>query len=176
MHRETALAVVVALTTSVFVTAPPAFADEAAQRATIETVRSVGKAMFFHVASQAVAGKVPCGGGDTGSESASSEGASEQPGGVYWSRCPEVSYDEANALLAPYLEPDPLPRVDGWGHALQFCIRRAGSGLFVGIRSPGRDGRFEGDVYQAGPFAPDELGRDLVWIDGYFVTWPQRQP
>lgn len=172
MHRKTALGVLLALTASGFLTAPAALADGAEQRTTLETMRNVGKAMFLYVAAQTVAGKAPCVEGEAGS----AQMPSEQPSGVDWSRCPGVSYDEANALLGPYLEPDPLPRVDGWGHALQFCIRTAGSGFFVGIRSPGRDGRFDGNVYQAGAFVPDELDRDLVWIDGYFVTWPQRLP
>lgn len=101
--------------------------------------------------------------------------ASSVPTSVDWSRCPQIRHDEAARLLeSEYIAT--LPRVDGWGHPLEFCLRREGAGgegFSIGVRSPGRDGRWEGRVYPVGAFAADDLDRDLVWLDGVFVTWPQ---
>lgn len=57
---------------------------------------------------------------------------------------------------------------------------RAGLGEGVGRpegrrrwrRPPGRDGTYSGDSYKVGPFPPDEHDTDVVWADGYFVSWP----
>lgn len=45
----------------------------------------------------------------------------------------------------------------------------------AGVRSPGRDGVFEGTTYAAGAYPVSDLDRDVVWIDGYFVTWPSKK-
>lgn len=139
-------------------------ADREAQKATIDTVRSIGRGMFLYLAAQTVAGRAPV-----------TQPVAEEAATADWSACPAVSHEEAAALLGPYLEPDPLPRVDGWGQPLELCIRRAGSGgPLLGVRSAGRDGRFQGPVYEVGKFDPADFDRDVVWMDGYFVTWPQR--
>jgi hypothetical protein len=67
-----------------------------------------------------------------------------------------------------------VPRHDGWGHELELCLEREvlATTHGAGIRSPGRDGRFEGDGYTAGPFPPAEPDHDVVWMDGFFVAWP----
>ena len=41
-----------------------------------------------------------------------------------------------------------------------------------GVRSRGRDGVAEGDAYTWGSFPPTEYDRDIVWMNGVFVTWP----
>ena len=70
-----------------------------------------------------------------------------------------------------------LPENDGWGHALEYCLHTsetAGSGHLVGVRSPGRDGRFDGTSYAPAGFDPAHSDHDdIVWIDGVFVTWPE---
>ena len=138
-----------------------------AQRATIHTVRAIGNAMFHYVAAETLAGRAP-----SPAPSASSTAAGAQR--FDWSACPAVTHEEAEAMLAPYLEPGALPRTDGWGHELALCVRREGSGPVIGIRSAGADGKFEGNLYEVGPFDPDDQDRDVVWLDGYFVRWPQR--
>ena len=35
------------------------------------------------------------------------------------------------------------------------------------------DGLFEGDTHEIGPFTAEDYDRDLVWGDGYFMTWPE---
>jgi len=92
-----------------------------------------------------------------------------------WSACPPISYDELAALLVG-THVEELPRTDGWGHDLEYCLDREHPGsdrYVVGVRSPGRDGRWQGNLYPVGGFAPDELDGDLLWIDGFFVTWPR---
>ena len=71
-----------------------------------------------------------------------------------------------------------VPKTDGWGHPLEYCLRTdgaLGAQYQLGVRGAGRDGRFEGDAYSTGPFPPTDVDRDVVWIDGFFVTWPERQ-
>lgn len=66
-----------------------------------------------------------------------------------------------------------VPQVDGWGHPIEFYFQ----GLHVPpprivIRSPGCDGRFEGETYETGPFAATDYRQDIVWAEGEFVRWP----
>ncbi len=71
-----------------------------------------------------------------------------------------------------------LPETDGWGHELELCLDRTPTTRerwIAGIRRPGRDGVFDGDSYPVGPFAASDLDRDVVWIDGFFVTWPSTE-
>ena len=42
------------------------------------------------------------------------------------------------------------------------------------IRSAGKDGVYSGDRYEAGTFAPGDTNQDLVWLDGFFVRWPEK--
>jgi hypothetical protein len=140
------------------------------QRGTVEAIRSTGMAMVLYVGAQTLAGNPPSPAAQPGTSDATDPATRFD-----WSACPSVSYDQAVTLLGPYVEPERLPRVDGWGHAMELCVRQEGSGPVVGIRSPGRDGRFEGAAYEVGPFEPTDFDRDLVWLDGYFVRWPQRQ-
>lgn len=97
---------------------------------------------------------------------------------IDWSRCPAISYDELAALLVPAYTKE-LHRRDGWGHPFEFCVNRdhlGASRYVVGVRSPGRDGRWEGDGYPIGRFEPEDVDRDLVWLDGFFITWPEAVP
>lgn len=70
-----------------------------------------------------------------------------------------------------------LPTEDGWGHPLEYRLRvdepLAEHVMFV--RSPGSDGELDSDSYQSGAFDPDETTRDIVWDDGYLISWPERQ-
>ena len=47
--------------------------------------------------------------------------------------------------------------------------------LVMSVRSPGADGRFDGDRYAVGSFDSADANADIVWVDGYFVRWPKRQ-
>jgi hypothetical protein len=105
---------------------------------------------------------------------ARSEAAAE-PAKLAWSLCPPISYGELQAILVEtYLED--LPRVDGWGHEIEYCLERSHFAAVLGLggaRSPGRDGVFEQGALRQGPFGLEELDHDIVWLDGFFVAWPQ---
>ncbi len=65
---------------------------------------------------------------------------------------------------------------DGWGHPLELYGSALGNMLdarVLLIRSPGRDGLFEGGEYEVGSFAVKDYDSDIVWADGYFVRWPE---
>ena len=93
-----------------------------------------------------------------------------------WSECRGVGAAEVEAIVVPRYLPE-LPILDGWGHPLEFCIAedlnrpRAA----VGVRSPGSDGRFEGPRYTMGGHPLTSTARDVVWIDGFFAPWPERE-
>ncbi len=85
--------------------------------------------------------------------------------------------EEVEKLLVPeYIQA--VPRTDGWGHAYEYYLDTENpvAERVMLIRSPGRDGKFSGSVYQIGPFEPGSFDEDIVWADGYFVRWPQAQP
>jgi hypothetical protein len=125
--------------------------------ATIAAMRSVGSAMFLWLTNQE---DVPM--------------SAMEPEEYDWSSCAAIGYAEALPLVGPGMVGE-VPRTDGWGHPFELCLWRPGypRGLLMGIRSPGRDGKFEGTVYRLGRFDPADPDRDLVWMDGTFVTWPQ---
>jgi hypothetical protein len=144
--------------------APPAPAQAAdgspdPQQVTIDRIREVGVALFGYLTDHPVSASSAGGGDDERHD---------------WSGCPALSHREATALLVPeYLKV--VPATDGWGHPLELCLRRvSGPGGSIGVRSAGRDGRFEGTSYQQGAFPSTRLDADLVWIDGYFVRWPEK--
>lgn len=138
-------------------------ADIAAAKATIDAMRTTGKALFAWLQAHPVAAAP----------------AAAQPGvpAVDWAQCPAISYDEARQLLVPEHVAE-VPRDDGWGRPLELCLRRSAheppGALSIGVRSAGRDGTFEGSTYTPGAFDALDFDRDVVWLDGYFVTWPQR--
>jgi hypothetical protein len=138
--------------------------DDAAARATIESVRTIGKALFGWVSAQP-------------RDESAAAAPSEEAVRVDWSQCPAISHAEAVALLVPTYVAS-LPATNGWGHPFELCLRRPVPGrgqMVMGVRSPGRDGRFENADYAVGAFSPEEHDRDVVWLDGYFMTWPQKQ-
>ena len=141
--------------------------DIAAAKATIEAMRATGRALYAWVQDQSAAAERE-GGGATGAAGTS----------VDWAQCPAITYEEARSLLVPAFAAD-LPREDGWGRPLELCLRHAAGepegARWIGVRSAGRDGVFEGATYRPGAFDAFDFDHDLVWLDGYFVTWPQRR-
>jgi len=137
--------------------------DNARVKETMQQIRDAGTAMFSWVT-------------DAVSPEDKARPTATTPEDYDWSRCPAISHDELAALLVPHYIKE-LPSTDAWGRPLEFCLDRkptTSHHLVAGIRSSGRDGSFEGTVYQPGAFPAQDTDRDLVWIDGYFITWPSR--
>lgn len=133
--------------------------DQAAQKRTVADLRNVGTAMMSWLTDQ------------VGAAAAGQETA--PPYDVR--QVPSISHQELQGLLVPdYLQT--LPERDGWGHPYEFRLSASDplARHVMSIRSPGRDGKFSGDVYEVEPFAPDHYDEDLVWADGFFLRWPQR--
>lgn len=76
-----------------------------------------------------------------------------------------VYEDVRDALVPTYIQR--IPRVDGWGNPIEF-------GAIInlyGIRSPGRDGVYEGASYVPG--SVDSPDGDIVFSNGNFVRYPE---
>ncbi len=84
-----------------------------------------------------------------------------------------LTYAEVTTLLSPTYMRN-IPRADGWGYSLDFATDQPIGGpqaTTYAIRSPGRDGRFSGSTYTAGPTT--EFDCDIVYSGGSFVVWPE---
>ena len=131
-------------------------ADREAQRQTVKDLRNVGTAMMAWLTDNHDGGGAasPCSGELS----------------IFGSACPLATPDQVVAALVPkYLAE--VPEKDGWGNPYQFLFARE---LFsVGMRSPGRDGKYEADEYSSSKVPPADYDRDLVWRNGFFVRWPQ---
>lgn len=91
-----------------------------------------------------------------------------------WSACPSITLDEARRLLGTAAGAW-LAERDGWGHPLEYCLRTEdpdAATYQVGVRSPGRDGRFDPGPYSPGGFDSSQPDHDVVWMDGFFVAYP----
>lgn len=76
-----------------------------------------------------------------------------------------VAYDTLQEALTPnYMKS--VPKSDGWGRPLEF----AANGRVYAIRSPGRDGEYEGTAYVPGE--TDSPDCDIVYSNGRFVRYP----
>ncbi len=133
-------------------------------QATVQVVRETGVAMWYWLADQR--GREP--------HEEEAQGMA-QPA---WAAC-AISAEDLGRLLVPK-HIKALPREDGWGHDLQYCLqfdkaRPDAAHTVLAVRSPGRDGKFSPDPYQTGPFPPSDVDQDIVWVNGYFVRWPERK-
>lgn len=140
---------------------PPAN-DEEAQKRTVAHIRNTGTAMFSWLTDQVGAGAA----GQSQTDAANTN--------FDFKHYPLVSRDELVKLLVPdYMQK--IPKTDGWGHPYEYYLNVANplAPQVMGIRSPGRDGKFSANNYTVGAFDPDDLDEDIVWADGFFVRWPQ---
>lgn len=139
---------------------------------TIERTRQVGSAMIYYLADACP--DVRCE-GDGCDFDAAWKGESSA---VTWGEaCNSVTFEELEAKLVPKHLPE-LPRFDGFGNAFEYCFRPADElcepKTVLGLRSAGKGGSYEGNTYRVGAFPGDQVERDVVWLDGYFATWPSR--
>lgn len=140
----------------------PAATDAAAQKRTLADIRNTGTAMFSWLTDQV---------------GAAAAGQSQtEPSDVDMDRYPVLSREELQQILVPqYMQT--VPERDGWGHPYEYYLNVEDlmAVHVMGIRSPGRDGRFSADSYTVTAFDPDDLDEDIVWADGFFVRWPQKK-
>jgi hypothetical protein len=138
---------------------PPALAAPTPQQQTLDSMRTIGVALFRWHADRYPAGTA----GADGELSAADLG-----------QIPVVDLAELERELVPAYAAE-LPRADGWGRAFEVrLLRGRRDHLMFSIRSAGADGRFEGTLYPVGAFPAAETDHDPVWVDGYFVRWPAR--
>jgi len=140
----------------------PAATDEEAQKRTVADIRNTGTAMFSWLTDQV---------------GAAAAGQSQtEIGDIDLDDYSVLSRDEVQSILLPqYMQT--VPEKDGWGNPYEYYLNVENplAVQVMGIRSPGRDGRFSADSYTVTSFDPSEFDEDIVWADGFFVRWPQRK-
>jgi len=89
---------------------------------------------------------------------------------------PSKTHQEIAAVLVPqYIQE--IPSVDAWRQPFEYFldVDNPNAELALGVRSTGRDHVAPSDTYATGAFDPTDYDQDLVWVNGGFVRWPQRQ-
>jgi len=98
-----------------------------------------------------------------------------------YSMPPTYAYADVKTDLVPQYMQE-LPENDAWGNPLVWC-RQADDDLLtqpnvMAIGSPGRDGAPTHAVcdqeIDSGSFDPTDYDQDIVWADGFFVRFPQK--
>ena len=85
----------------------------------------------------------------------------------------QISFDDLKKKLVPqYIQE--VPSKDGWGHPYEYFVSDSLlSRAVLLIRSPGKDGVYEGASYRVGTFDVKSFNDDIVWADGFFVRAPK---
>lgn len=142
--------------------------DLTKQRQTIVDLRTVGTAMYNWYKNEMEPKR---------SEEAHKKAEAESDAkSVDVSSVPVISREELEKVLVPKYIPS-IPQQDGWGHPYDFRLNTQDPNAVrvMGVRSASRDGQFSGNVYEVGAFSPPEYDQDIVWVDGYFMRWPQKK-
>ena len=86
-----------------------------------------------------------------------------------------LARDDIEALLVPQYLPN-VPEFDAWGGGIEYRLNLANlsASRLIAIRSGGRDRVFSTDTYASGAFDPRAFNEDIVWVDGIFVRWPEK--
>ena len=80
-----------------------------------------------------------------------------------------------NALVPQYIEH--VPERDGWRFDYKYWLNVTSAAQSQQVMAIGSGGRDRNDVsgqYTAGSFDPTDYDQDIVWVDGFFVRWPQK--
>lgn len=139
----------------------PASVTQNPQKKTVADIRNVGTAMFSWLTDQVGAG-------------AAGQGQTQD---VALADYPPISRAELVELLVPEYIAE-VPERDGWGHPYEYSldIKNPLAQQVMSIRSLGRDGLPDAELYTVTSFAPGDYDRDIVWADGFFARWPQAPP
>jgi hypothetical protein len=183
IHRFVPLALVVVQTVSLATAAsaqeprPPQSVESAqAQDKTVREMRNVGTALFNWLIDQVDNDTNGAANPELDSACASRRdeiGACEV---VQIDKLPIISHRELVQILVPrYITV--IHEKDGWGNPYEFHLDRKYilNKSVMAIRSSGNDGVFSGNRYDLGVFSPGDANQDLVWMDGFFVRWPERK-
>lgn len=133
--------------------------DAAMQKETLSRIRNLGNAMMSWLTDQ------------VGAASAGQSVAVRDYG------LEPTSAGELQEWLHPsdtFFYMKDIPMEDGWGHPLEVYVSSEllAASVFM-IRSPGRDGVFEAEEYEVHGFPREDYDSDIVWVDGYFIRWPE---
>jgi general secretion pathway protein G len=87
---------------------------------------------------------------------------------------PTITVDDLTAQLVPqYLQNVPVH--DAWKNEFDFRLDIDGDDeTIMAVRSRGADNVFDADVYTPSAFDPTDYAQDIVWVDGFYVRWPQK--
>ncbi|HEV2852555.1 MAG TPA: prepilin-type N-terminal cleavage/methylation domain-containing protein [Thermoanaerobaculia bacterium] len=133
--------------------------QKAKQKRTLADMRITGTAMFSWLSDQVGAAA-----------------AGAQATGVDLGNYEEISADGLKAALVPqYIEH--IPVRDGWHNDYKYWLNVTSAAQSKQVMAIGSGGRDKSDVsgtYTSGAFDPTDYDQDIVWVDGFFVRWPQR--
>lgn len=102
--------------------------------------------------------------------------ASEDGAVIDWTQCPAISHAELVELLVP-TRIQAVPAVDPWGNPLEFCLNQSNllrASYVIGVRSAGRDGKFNSNSYERSTFEATNFDHDIVWLDGFLIASPKQ--
>ncbi|HVS66664.1 MAG TPA: hypothetical protein VMT85_24535 [Thermoanaerobaculia bacterium] len=151
--------------------------DTGAQKATMQDLRTLGTGLMAWLTDQATESSTAS---DTAGSAPREEEADEEEADpnapIELVSIPVVGREELEALLVPTYLPE-IPEQDGWGNAYEVRLHPDAAALvgrpLIAIRSGGADGLFDGASYDLGAYPRDQASRDIVWVDGYFVRYPE---
>lgn len=86
-----------------------------------------------------------------------------------------ISRADLGGLLVPaYIEL--VPQLDGWKTPYEYFLDTTTplSKHVMAMGSGGLDKSAVGGTYPIGGFDPTDYEQDIIWVDGYFVRWPQK--
>jgi len=154
------LLIVVAIIGIIAALLVPNFLDalqKAKQKRTMADARNVGGAMMAWLTDQSAAAAAGAGSAFDLSE---------------WSGASDLAAVRAQ-LVPRYIQV--LPVRDGWrqSYLYRMQLEDPGTQRHFLVASGGRDGVLDGS-YTFGTFDPTDYDQDIIWADGLFFRWPER--
>ena len=133
--------------------------NKAKQKRTIADIRITGTAMFSWM---------------TDEVGAAAAGATATD--IDLSNYPDIDKAAIEQELTPtYMQL--VPEKDGWknDYSYHLNVDNPFAQQVMAITSGGRDGNIPSGQYTVVGFDPTDYDQDIVWADGFFVRWPQKQ-
>lgn len=86
-----------------------------------------------------------------------------------------ISIEDLSDKLVPlYIQV--VPPTDGWKNPYQYFLN-VDTPLAANVMAMGSGGRDKSDIsgtYTVAGFNPTDYDQDILWADGFFVSWPQK--